>query len=102
MTRWRRRQTRRNLCSYTLWSRHRQTRRVVPYPQLPNYVPFFCHPLSSPYTESTAAPKYLTPQSDVSIEPKSTASSYLGPLGSLKRQHRTKATPKQVSTRDPQ
>jgi len=34
--------------------------------------------------------------------PKSTASSYLGPLGSLKRQHRTKATPKQVSTRDPQ
>jgi CheY-like chemotaxis protein len=34
--------------------------------------------------------------------PKSTASSYPGPLGSVKRRCRTKTTPKQVSGRDPQ
>jgi len=36
------------------------------------------------------------------VVPKSTACSYLGPLGSLKRWCRTKTTPKQVSRRDPQ
>ena len=36
----------------------------------------------------------------MAMEPKSTASCYPGPLGSLKRRCRTKTTPKQVSRRD--
>ena len=50
-------------------------------------------PIYSMYHEGTG---------NARMDPKFTACSYLGPLDSLKRQHRTKVTPKQVSRRGPQ